>query len=150
MSSPLQLTGVVATDELERLRGMVKDLTNRMHDCRAEVSKLKLERDAMVQAGGGLRKLLAPLWGELQDVPVGVNVVGVAGGSNPRIESAKRRMPGRPAEFIDLLLEHGPMNVTNFVTLARCSKQTAYNILSKLGQAGVVQNQGGSYSLKEQ
>ena len=62
----------------------------------------------------------------------------------------KRRMPGKPSEFIDLLLEHGPMNVTNFVTLARCSKQTAYNTLSKLSQAGIIQNNGGKYSLKEQ
>jgi hypothetical protein len=150
MSSPLQLTGkIVADDDLNRLRDQNLHLANQLADCRAEFARMKMERDAMFQAVGGLRKILAPLWGELENVPAGIDVVSTPATPNLRIESAKRRMPGKPAEFIDLLLEHGPMNVTNFVTLARCSKQTAYNTLSKLSQAGIIQNNGGRYSLKE-
>jgi hypothetical protein len=137
--------------ELERIKRISENLSNELRQCRDQFARMKMERDALMQATDGLRKLFAPLWGELQNVPVGVDVVGVpASNSNARIESAKRRMPGRPAEFIDLLLEHGPMNVTNFVTLAKCSKQTVYNVLSKLGQAGIVESSGGRYSLKEQ
>jgi hypothetical protein len=149
--SNLQLTGQIMSDEdLNRLLDMNNRLASQLADCRAQLAQMKLERDAMVQAVGGLRKLLAPLWGELQEIPAGVSVEGFLPSQKQRWESAKRRMPGKPSEFIDLLLEHGPMNVTNFVTLARCSKQTAYNTLSKLTQAGIIQNSGGKYSLKEQ
>lgn len=147
MSSQLQLAGNVAVDELDRLRRVNAQLDEALRQTRNEFAQMKMERDAMMQAVSGLRRLLAPLWGELRDMPAGDAPVGA---SASRWEAAKRRMTGKPAMFIDLLLEHGPMTITNFVTLGRCSKKTAYNTVSKLSQAGIVQNTGGGrYSLKE-
>lgn len=150
MSSHLQLAGNVAVDELDRLRRVNAQLDEALRQTRNEFSQMKMERDAMMQAVTGLRRLLAPLWGELQDVPAGdAPVPQGTGASTSRWEAAKRRLGGKSAMFIDLMIEHGPMTITNFVTLGRCSKKTAYNTVSTLSQAGVVQNIGGRYSLKE-
>lgn len=148
MSNHLQLAGNVAVDELDRLRRVNAQLDEALRQTRNEFSQMRMERDAMMQAVSGLRRLLAPLWGELQDLPAATADAPVRESAS-RWEAAKRRMPGKPAMFIDLLIEHGPMTITNFVTLGRCSKKTAYNTVSKLSQAGIVQNISGRYSLKE-
>jgi hypothetical protein len=144
------LTGHVVTgDEISRLLDLNNHLSNQLNECKAAFARMKMERDAMFQACTGLRKILAPLWGELENVPVGVDVVGVPA-SNSRLESVKKRMPGKPAELIDLLQEHGPLSVTNIITIARWGKNSVYQTVSKLMQAGIVVNNGGKYTLKEQ
>lgn len=135
--------------ELERIKGISQRISNDLHDCRDAFNKVKLERDALLQATAGLRKLLAPLWGELQNVPVDVTLTGIPAQPNTRIEAVKRSMPGKPAELIDLLLVHGPMSVTQIITIARWGKNSVYQTVSKLMKAGIVANNGGKYTLKE-
>jgi hypothetical protein len=139
MSNHLQLAGNVAVDELDRLRRVNAQLDEALRQTRNEFSQMRMERDAMMQAVSGLRRLLAPLWGELQDLPAATADAPVRESAS-RWEAAKRRLGGKSAMFIDLMIEHGPMTITNFVTLGRCSK---------LSQAGIVQNISGRYSLKE-
>lgn len=152
MALPL-LEGEVVDDgrdqEVESLKEQIRDLESQLADALAATAREK--RNAAL-AMGNLRRQLSPLYQALRSVFGELDAAGVGDETAPstdaRWESVKKRMPGRPAEFIDLLLVHQPMNVTQFVTLAKCSKQTAYNILSKLGQAGVVTNAGGRYSLR--
>ena len=150
MHKLLEGTVTTAADtELERLRDLTVHLTNQLHDCRAEFQVMKLERDAMVRAVSGLRNLLAPLWGEVQNVPVDVTVVGVPAATSSRLESVKKAMPGKPAELITLLQEHGPMSVTQIITLAHWGKNSVYQTVSKLMKAGYLVNNGGKYTLTQ-
>jgi hypothetical protein len=102
MSSQLQLAGNVAVDELDRLRRVNAQLDEALRQTRNEFAQMRMERDAMMQAVSGLRRLLAPLWGELQDLPAATADAPVRESAS-RWEAAKRRMPGKPAMFIDLI-----------------------------------------------
>lgn len=154
MPERLYLPGEVIgiQSELDRLSEINATLSEHLQHCRETFATVQAERDALLEAMKDVRNMLAPFYKTLRilfnDFDSAIAVTGFAQPS-VKIESAKRRMPGKPSEFIDLLLEHGPMNLTNFVTLAKCSKQTAYNTLSKLSQAGIVQSSGGKYFLKE-
>jgi hypothetical protein len=146
MSSFPQLSGHVDNrdQEIGTLRRQLSQLD--------EALRLERNKTGQIEAGAReLRRILSPLYRALQAVFGELDAMGIQDGAvttDSRWDSAKQRMPGKPAEFIDLLITHGAMNVTNFVTLAHCSKQTAYNVLSKLGQAGIVESNGGKYSLK--
>jgi hypothetical protein len=61
MSNHLQLAGNVAVDELDRLRRVNAQLDEALRQTRNEFSQMRMERDAMMQAVSGLRRLLAPL-----------------------------------------------------------------------------------------
>jgi len=54
---------------------------------------------------------------------------------DPRRELRKRRLPGRPAEMIGLLLVNGSMSVKSLMVAMHCGKDTVYQ-------------SGGRYSLK--
>lgn len=130
--------------EVERLEG---DLGI----ARAEVAQLRKENARAISA---LRRQLSPLYQALRQV---FGEMDALGGEDPteapkadaRWESWKKRLPGRPAEMIDLLLLHGSMSVKNLMAAMHCGKDAVYQAASKLGQAGVVTNNGGRYSLKD-
>lgn len=151
----LQLEGEVDTrdEELVDARNKIVDLQHQLEGARMELAHA---RELSKHAVGKLRHVLNPLYealkiiyGEMDMIsPVGSTGIDAGSSSNPRLEAAKRSLPGNPAKFIGLLETHGTMNVTQFVTLAKCGKQTVYNTMSVLLRAGIVQNDGGRYSLK--
>jgi hypothetical protein len=118
---------------------------------------LRLERNRVGQAEHGvkeLRKILTPLHRALQAVFGEIEEMGLPDGgsperSNPKWESWKSKMPGRPAEFIDLLLLHGTMNRNQLMAAAHCGKDVVRVTISKLNVAGLLNKNGGQYSLKE-
>lgn len=141
------------------------DLTSpRIRELEQEVERLKFERDQAIaqakfaerQAGNSvaaLRKVLSPLFQALRGIygemdAIAPDQLSAAQNGDPRWDSWKERLPGRPAEFIDLLLVHGSMSVKQFMAAAHCRKDAVYSTVSKLGQAGVVINNGGRYSLR--
>lgn len=153
MSSPLMLNGNVEdleAGEIQRLHDRIGELEAELRQARLQASTAK--RSAEI-AMGNLKKQLSPLYRALQQVFGELEAVGVEEAGSPqasaRWESWKQRMPGRPAEFIDLLLVHKSMTIKQFMAAAHCGQDTAYRIVSKLGQAGVTVNAGGKYQLKE-
>lgn len=153
MSNTLLLNGEVEDagfDEIQSLNERILELEGELRVARLQAANAK--RDATL-AMGNLKKQLSPLYRALQQVFGELESVGIEDGGSPqtnaRWESWKKRMPGRPAEFIDLLLVHGTMSVKQFMAAAHLGQNTVYGIVSKLGQAGVVSNNGGRYSLSE-
>lgn len=136
-------------DELDRLRNDLDQCRNAFTEMRQERDQYKSERDAMIQAVSGLRRLLAPIWGEVQGMSAMEMFEPAPQRSNSRFDAAKKRMPGKAAELIDLLLEHGPLTVTNIKALAKWGNSSVYDTCSKLMRAGIVVNNGGKYTLKE-
>lgn len=146
----LQLEGEVDTrdQELVLLRRQLAQLNE----------ALRLERNKTAAIEHGARKLKSattPLYHALQHIHGEIDIMGIgdAAGNqaqgNPKWEDWKRRMPGRPAEVIELLQVNRDMSVQNLMTAMKAGKNTVYQIMSRLGQAGVTKCTGGRYSLKE-
>lgn len=141
-------------EEIVRLRNEVTDLR---HQLAASQEEARQAKGAAFVATSNLRKQLSPLYNALRQVfgeldaisPADNGAPGVPPQSNAKWESWKQRMPGRPAEFIDLLLIHGTMTIRQFMAAAKCGEQSAYKVTSKLGQAGLIVNNGGRFSLKQ-
>ena len=74
-------------------------------------------------------------------------------GHHPKVskvwKSWQEKMPGFPAKFIEVLLEHGEMTVPQLKIAAHCGSNTVYGVISKLHGLGLINKNGGKYSLKE-
>ena len=140
--------------ELERENG---DLRHRLQIAELEASHAK---EQVTVALTRLRSMTLPFYQLLRAVHGEIDALGIedapqaANGSaaktgNPKWDNWKQKMPGRPAEMIDLLLLHENMSTKQLMAAMHCAKDTVYQAAYKLGQAGLVVNNGGRYSLKE-
>jgi chromosome segregation ATPase len=147
MASPLLLNGQIDTrdQEIEQLRAQLQQA----------FEDLRQERMRTTSIEAGVRELnhvITPLYRVLQKIKGEIDEIlpsEEAPQSSARWNSWKQRMPGRPAEFIDLLLVHKSMTIKQFMAAAHCGQDAAYKTVSKLGQAGITVSAGGRYSLKE-
>lgn len=152
---PLLLEGEVDTrdQEIESLNNRIADLEGELEVARAE-AKRAMQQGA--RAVAKLRQILGPLYNSLQVLFGEMDATGLvesdtssaAPATDARWESWKKRLPGRPAEMIDLLLLHKSMSVKNLMAAMHCGKDSVYQAAYKLGQAGIVSNNGGRYELK--
>jgi hypothetical protein len=112
-----------------------------------------------------IRKILLPLhhalrllFGEIEKIEPASG--GVSGGESYSAspvndkkraiwESWKKKLGGQQATFIDAILEHGQMTAAQLRGAMHCGKNAVYQAASKLGKLGLVENNGGKYSLKE-
>jgi hypothetical protein len=154
MPQPL-LEGNVEYDERPDLRQQIVRLENDLANTRRELSKARGELAGAKEAAENIRSILHPLYRSLRllfgDIEA---LVGDSSPNDPRKSAAwdlwKQKLPGWPAKFIDALLEHQELSVGQLVVAMQCSrKQTIYDVASKLGRLGLIQNIGGKYSLKE-
>jgi hypothetical protein len=135
---------------------------------RAELTKADQRAQAAGAALAALRKQLAPLhralravFGEIE-VAIGPEETQSAAtspsslSSPPRPSKAaaewalwKQELPGRPADFISALEEHGELDTQQLVVVMHCPrKQTIYDTACKLTKLGLIQKNGDKYSLK--
>lgn len=172
MAKPLLLDGLVGAAP-EASDGMLHEWRREKQHLEEEILSLHHDLDAarshneiLERSLRALRTQLAPLhralravFGEIE-LAVGEdsffsfasNGGGAApsrtSGNDPRWESWKEKLPGKPAEMIDLLLLHKTMSVKALMTAMRCGKDAIYQAAYKLSQAGLL---AGSkpYSLKQ-
>jgi transcription initiation factor IIE alpha subunit len=75
-----------------------------------------------------------------------------APGGNARVtavwESWKSRLGGGCAKVIDALLLHGEMNTQQLAIACGCNRNTIPNLILKLNRAGLINKNGGRFSLK--
>lgn len=157
------LEGTVMPDvdpELERLRAEVRRLQREASDAKLEAARAREDAD---RAMGMLRRQLSPLYRALQAVFGELDAAGVTDGPaaaqaptapagraiDPRWESWKEKMPGRPAEMIDLLLLHGDMSRNQMMAAMRAGKDVVRVTASRLNVAGLLSKNGGRFSLKQ-
>lgn len=136
---------------LQKLDDRIKELESELAAAKLETAQAKREAGA---AMANLRKLLKPwhvaikqIYGELE-VGGGEELTATNGKSDPRWESWKRTLPGLPAQFIDLPLEHGEMTSTQLKISAHCGTSTVPQVIHRLNKAGLINKNGGKYSLK--
>ena len=160
----LQIEGMTAPgedrpDRLERLQRDNQRLEEQLAEAQTELTRLRGDNAKAIAAISYLQGQLLPLynglraiWGQI-DLVVGPDPSATPSVAQPRSnqkwEKWKKDLPGRPAEFIDLLLLHEEMSVKQFMAAAHCGKDTVYTVMSKLGKAGLVSNSGGKYRLRD-
>lgn len=64
-------------------------------------------------------------------------------------EKWKAQLPGKRAEAIQALLDHGELTIPQLRVAIHCGQQTAYDVTSALNKLGLINKNGGKYSLKK-
>jgi hypothetical protein len=155
------LEGTVETDDprddrIAALEDEVRDLKNELKHALAETAQAKRESSRALAA---LRRQLSPLYRALQEVfgeldAAGIEDAGSSGSAaaNPRTsavwESWKSRMPGGPAKIIDALLLHSEMNTQQLAIATGVHRNSIPAMIYKLNKAGLLNKNGGRFSLK--
>jgi|HubBroStandDraft_6_1064221.scaffolds.fasta_scaffold294408_2 hypothetical protein len=149
-------------DDLPELQLRVARLERELEDARREVRATKNESAEAKIAMGSLRAILSPLYGALQRVFGELEVAGVdtdsaAGPAPPGFQQKKTaawqlwidKLPGKRAEFIRALLDHGEMTREQIKVATKSGNTTVSDTISKLKGMGLVEKNGDKYSLKE-
>lgn len=144
--------------ELERLRSTVDRLTRERDALREENDELQSrlrESDAPIVAIRAklepFYRLLQALWGDIEQVAPEPTAAAsnAAPQSSPIWDSWKARLPGAPAKIIDALLLHRDASVEQLVVLTGISrKPTIYDAVHRMNKAGIINKNGGRFSLK--
>lgn len=142
--------------ELELLRRRIEELEDEL---RLERLKVEEVRQRSVSSGRALTRLRSQLqpwysalrmvFGELDDAGTEtMEQVSASTGLSAKWEMMKAKLGGRQAEFIDLL-KHGEMTAAQLRAAAHCDIRTAYSVIEKMKNAGLLNKNGGKFSLKE-
>jgi hypothetical protein len=160
MSQPL-LEGRVEADESEGLRRRIIELESDLMHRDADLRKAHGEVESMGRALALLRRQLEPLYTALRVVFGQLDAAGVAPENpcqepvgrevkaSPVWESWISKLGGKSADFIRALLEHGEMTSVQLRVVTHSGQQTVYDVTSKLNKLGLLNKNGGKYSLKQ-
>lgn len=152
------LEGQIEDDDRDE---QIADLQRELRETRAELLRAKADatqaKQETARAVSALRRQLTPLYRALQAVFGELDAAGVEdmpsptspSRTDPRWESWKQKMSGRPAEIIDLLLLHGEMNRNQLMAAMHVGKDVVRVTLSRLNVAGLLDKNGGRFSLKQ-
>lgn len=119
---------------------------------------VEIVRHENTRGVGELRRILDPLFNGLKLIYGELDAIEPANGSqlvrtddknNVVWDSWKKKLGGRPAEFIAELLIHGEMTGKQLEVATRCGRKTVAGTIYKLNQAQLINKNGGKYSLKE-
>lgn len=151
--SQLQLSGNVDNrDEI------IEALEARVGDLEQQLSKLELARKLEARAFTSLRQQLLPLhqvllgvFGKLDALDLNdvEPVTGARGRTSAVWESWKQRLGASAAKCIDALLTHGELNTQQLAIVVGLHRTTLPAIIYKLNKAGLINKNGGRFSLKQ-
>lgn len=135
-------------EEIERLTADVGRLERALYDAKQQSLR---ERTAIME----LRRQLKPLFGAMQAVfgVIDATVADAVEGRTTQREGAvweqwKQKLPGKRAEFIQALLDHGEMTSAQLKVVTHSGTSTVPQIIHQLHQLGLIQKNGGRFSLK--
>ena len=148
--------------ELEKLLRENHDLKRQLKDEREQsqeaIRDARKQSLQAVRAQAKLKQVLSPIYqafqmifDELEDVEADTGGSGFVAvpQSVEKWEIWKRKLPGKPAEFIQALLEHGELNSAQLKSLTHSGTSTVPQIIYKLNSLGLINKNGGRYSLKQ-
>ena len=126
-----------------------------------EIQRLNSELDAARRENAktisALRRQLTPLYQALRIVFGEMDAIGEDtrenAAVNPKVsavwESWKQKLGGKQAEFIQALLEHGSMTAIQLKVATHTGTSTVPQVIYKLNTLGLIDKNGGKYSLKQ-
>lgn len=145
----------------------IAELKAEVRGLKADVARAQAEahqaRRESARALSALRQQLAPLYRALQMVFGELDAAGVeepaaapqgaAPASNARVamvwEEWKKRLGEGPGKIITALLLHGEMNTPQLVVATGYHRKSIGNFISKLNTTGLINKNGGKFSLKQ-
>ena len=150
-------------DQTKRLRELeieTRQLREQLEDKEDELRRERRKTATMEQGIGRLREALTPVYNGLQLIFGEIEATGVTGGVssgtatpdsrvNAVWESWKQKLGGKQAEFITVLLTHGEMSAMQLKITTKSAKKTVYDTIFKLNKAGLIDKNGGKFSLKQ-
>lgn len=164
--SPRLLEGEIAPDResnepdvIASLHRENRDLRQELFIAKQEVTRARAEAAEAVAALRPLQRQLAPLYKALQGVfgeiehIVGADGASQGNGGDPRVvavwASWKTKLGATVAKGIDALMVHGELDTQQLAIAAGLDKRTITNtVIYKLNQAGLINKNGGRFSLK--
>jgi hypothetical protein len=150
--------------QIESLRTEVRQLKRALGDAQVEAERAREDANRALSM---LRRQLGPLYRALQavfgeldaagvaDVPNAAPALnGAAPAADTRLQSVwaswKTKLGGTVAKGIDALLLHGELDTQQLAIAAGVDKRTVTNtIVYKLHGAGLINKNGGRFSLKQ-
>jgi DNA-binding transcriptional regulator GbsR (MarR family) len=166
-SEEIAVRGIVVDDdprdkEIEKLRLKLRQAERDTAD--AERAAERAREDAH-RALSMLRKQLGPLYRALQAVFGELDAAGITdtpaaqpgaapvpAGQDPRVTAVwqawKEKFPPACGKVIDALLLHGELNSVQLKVTARLGTSSVSESISKLNKAGLINKNGGRFSLK--
>lgn len=153
------LEGRVELTEAQR----IQELKHENVELRHRIERLELElRQAKLTnatAASNLRQLLEPLYHALQMVFGEIDVIIPEGSAKTAAapserstavwEAWKSRLGTTPAKIIDALLTHRDLNTQQLAIATGLHRSTIPTAIYKLNKAGLINKNGGRFSLKE-
>lgn len=155
-------------DTVRLLQRENNELRAELANARAELAQRKLEAAAslnghmhMSRSVEALQKQLSPLYRAMQAVFGDIeSAIGTAADSAPSAPQVspnvsfvwaawKVKFPGVGSKIIDALLVHGEMSTTQLKIVCQAGTSTITNGVSKLNGAGLINKNGGRFSLKQ-
>ena len=116
---------------------------------------IERERRANAVVVRELRRQLTPLYqalqalfGELDAIPDSGAGTAAAPRNQAVWDAWKKRLGGKPSELIDALLLHGDMDSSQIAIAIQCHRNSVPQIVYKLNKAGLLNKNGGRFSLK--
>lgn len=149
------LHGEVEDSRDERIRELLeenRELRDNLRNANAAATHAKRDVERAVAA---LRTQLKPLHLALKAVFGEIDAIGgddSPQAANPRVaavwENWKQKLPGATAKIIDALQLHGEMNGQQLAIAIGCHRNSIPQLIYKLNKAGLIQKNGGRFSLK--
>lgn len=152
-------------DKIDGLERQVAKLRGELSDARHELARVREDSN---RAMTGVRQQLSPLFralqrlfGELDDAGVAdvAPSVSASAASQPTPaandrtaaiwDSWKARLPGGPAKIIDALMLQSDMNTQQLAIATGVHRNSIPAMIYKLNKAGLLNKNGGRFSLKQ-
>lgn len=148
--------------EAVRLRELNRNLTRELSESLDENEQLR-KRVAQADAPvARLREKLQPFYQLLQAIFDDIEDIGPPDSSSSQSSAAgldartaaaweewKQRMPGAPAKIIAALQKHGSADTSQLcILIGTTRRQTVHDAVHKLNSSGLINKNGGRFSLK--
>ncbi len=132
------------------------DLKRDLKHAREELASAKGESARAIEQ---LRRLLTPFKQAIMMVFGEMDTIGGEAQCEPGQpvddkkaavwESWKQRLGGQKAKCIDAFLTHGALTATQLRVIVGCANSSVPGLISDLRQVGLLEKNGGKYSLKQ-
>lgn len=160
MNSPLMLNG--HTSEPDHRDRIIASLEQEIRSLKIELGDARQDaedaRRSAERAVASLRKQLTPVYRAFQMLFGEMDAVAPESDHSPAPmndkkqamwERWKQKLPGKRAEFIQALLDHGEMTAAQLKVATHSGTSTVPQIIHQLNSVGLIQKNGNKYSLKE-
>jgi hypothetical protein len=143
-----------AQDHRDRIiQSLEQDNRDLREQLRIAESAISTARNESGRAVSEVKNILSPLYQSLCVLFGVMNEVSSSAPINDKKraiwESWKQKLPGKRAEFIQALLDHGEMTSAQLKVATHSGTSTVPQIIHELNKLGLIQKNGGRYSLKE-